>query len=128
MTDLTNRVFASAYGDLLTTTNDGQGLTNVLQNLQDGLGNNSPIQIATNAVNFNRTVGTFQLDSVAITSSASNINQVTQSNPILPGTGSVTLPSGTTGERPGTPTAGEMRFNSTTSMVEYYNGTIWVSV
>lgn len=75
MTVLTNTEIGSTYGDVITTTNNGQGLTNVLQNVQDGLGNNSTIQIATNAVNFNRTVGnSFQLDSVALTAPANNLN------------------------------------------------------
>jgi hypothetical protein len=75
MTQLTNFSPASTYGDLLTTNNAGGGLTNVLQNLQDGLGNNSPIQIATNSVNFNRTGGrTFRLDGVPLTVSANILN------------------------------------------------------
>jgi hypothetical protein len=37
------------------------------------------------------------------------------------------LPVGTTAQRPVTPAAGMMRFNTTTSLMEYYNGTAWVS-
>ena len=47
---------------------------------------------------------------------------------ILPGTGSATLPSGTLLERPGTPAAGMIRFNDTTSFMEYYNGTEWITL
>lgn len=46
-------------------------------------------------------------------------------NPILPGTGSVTVPTGTTGERPGTPVVGMTRYNSTTADVEFYIGAAW---
>ena len=43
------------------------------------------------------------------------------SNPVLPGTGGVVIPAGTTGQR-GTSTLGNIRFNSTTSLFEGYNG------
>ena len=42
-------------------------------------------------------------------------------------TGSLILPSGTTAQRDGTPVAGYTRYNSTTSSLEYYNGSIWTS-
>ncbi len=41
-------------------------------------------------------------------------------------TGAVQLPSGTTAERPGSPNNGQMRFNTDTSKVEYYDGASWV--
>jgi hypothetical protein len=44
------------------------------------------------------------------------------------GTTALTIPVGTTAERPGTPASGMTRFNSTTATVEYYNGTSWVSL
>jgi hypothetical protein len=40
------------------------------------------------------------------------------------GTGALTLPVGTTGQRP-TAVVGMMRFNTTTALVEIYNGTSW---
>ena len=43
------------------------------------------------------------------------------SNPVLPGTGGVVIPAGTTGQR-GTSTVGNIRFNSTTGLFEGYNG------
>jgi hypothetical protein len=42
-------------------------------------------------------------------------------------TGAANLPSGTTGERPGSPSAGQTRFNSTIGFAEYYTGTQWVN-
>ena len=44
------------------------------------------------------------------------------------GTGSVRIPTGTTAERPGTPTAGMMRYNTDDSVFEGYNGTNWISL
>jgi len=49
-------------------------------------------------------------------------------NVVLPGIESVTLPGGTLLERPVSPSAGAMRFNDTTSFMEYYNGTDWITV
>lgn len=43
-------------------------------------------------------------------------------------TGSAYLPTGTTGERDGTPSAGYLRFNSTLGKFEGYNGSAWSSV
>jgi hypothetical protein len=75
MTNLTTLLPEYSFPDVLTTTNNGQGLTDVLKNLQDGLGNNSTVTIATNAINFNRTGGnTFQLDGIPLTVSATILN------------------------------------------------------
>ena len=35
------------------------------------------------------------------------------------------LPSGTTAERPTSPSTGEWRYNTTTNVVEFYDGTQW---
>lgn len=44
------------------------------------------------------------------------------------GTGAVQMTSGTTAQQPGTPTAGMLRFNTTTAQFEGYNGSAWASV
>lgn len=41
-------------------------------------------------------------------------------------TGTLTLPKGTTAQRPGSPTAGMVRFNTTLNYTETYTGTSWV--
>lgn len=41
-------------------------------------------------------------------------------------TGAVQLPSGTTAQRPGSPSNGEMRYNTTDNKVEYYDGSSWI--
>ena len=43
-------------------------------------------------------------------------------------TGAVLLSKGTTAERPASPSAGQIRFNSTTTTFEGYSGTAWASV
>jgi hypothetical protein len=44
---------------------------------------------------------------------------------LLSGTGVLDLPVGTTAERPGTPNSGMIRFNSSLTQFEGYNGTAW---
>ena len=39
----------------------------------------------------------------------------------------LTLPAGTTAQRPASPTVGMHRFNTTTGTAEYYTGTAWVT-
>lgn len=48
-------------------------------------------------------------------------------NIVLSVTDGIKLPSGTTAERPGTPVEGMIRFNTTYSITEYYNGTAWIN-
>jgi len=43
-------------------------------------------------------------------------------------TGYFSIPKGTTAERPGTPTTGMIRYNSTLGIVEQYNGSAWAAV
>lgn len=49
-------------------------------------------------------------------------------NPSLPGVEGVVVPSGTTGERSGTPTNGTLRYNSTTGTFEGYANGAWGSI
>lgn len=43
-------------------------------------------------------------------------------------TSAIKIPVGTTGQRPGTPVAGQMRYNSTLDQAEVYSGTEWKAV
>jgi len=49
------------------------------------------------------------------------------SNIIFPGTNGINLPVGTTAQRPGAPVGKTARFNSTTGLYEFYNGTAWIN-
>jgi hypothetical protein len=49
-------------------------------------------------------------------------------NPILPGTGSMTMPKGTTAERPGVPVNGMTRYNTDTHTLEVYENGSWDSL
>ena len=55
MTCLTGQPPYTTYGDLLTTSNNGQGLPEeTLVPVQDGMGNNSPMLMSQNAVQFTK--------------------------------------------------------------------------
>lgn len=56
---------------------------------------------------------------------AANPTFTIANNPIIPGTNSLRLPIGTTGQR--VAGSGNIRFNTTTSLFEGYNGTSWDS-
>jgi hypothetical protein len=47
------------------------------------------------------------------------------SDPVLPGTGSVTVPVGTTAQRPGAPAVGMIRWNTTVPRLEHWDGSAW---
>jgi hypothetical protein len=49
-------------------------------------------------------------------------------NPTFTDTGAIKVPSGTELQRPGTPAAGQLRFNDDTDEFEGYNGTAWAAV
>jgi len=59
---------------------------------------------------FTSILGTTNQINVSVTAGIATISIAT--NPVLPGTASVTIPTGTTVQRPGTPTAGMFRFNT----------------
>lgn len=81
MTDLTNTEPYQNYGDLLTTTNNGDGLVAAFNPLQDGLGNDSTIQISTAGVNFTVDIGhTFELNGVPLTATPAALNALAETN------------------------------------------------
>lgn len=49
-------------------------------------------------------------------------------NLVLPGTEAVSIPDGTTAQRPSSPTGGETRYNTTTGLVEIYSGAEWINI
>lgn len=55
---------------------------------------------------------------------STNLTSVT----VFKSTGAITLPIGGNIARPASPTAGQLRYNSDSNIVEFYNGSGWVSV
>lgn len=49
-------------------------------------------------------------------------------NAILPGTSAVTVPIGTTAQRPASPNNGQMRYNSNTGRFEFYESGAWANI
>lgn len=78
MTRLVGSTPESTFGDVITTTNSGQGLPESTPvAIQDGLGNNSSISMSQSVFNVNTTSGhEFQISGVALTASADVLNQV----------------------------------------------------
>ena len=73
MATLTGTKIANTYKQLLQVGSGNTGLTSTVQAVQDGEGNNSPLQLSQSAVNIN---GTFQLSGVTLTADASTLNAV----------------------------------------------------
>jgi hypothetical protein len=61
-----------------------------------------------------------------VTANVANITTIS-SDLVFSSNGAVTMPSGTTGEQPGSPQAGMIRYNTTTSTFEGY-GSSWGSI
>lgn len=92
-----------------------------------GIGNS---QLTNSAV----TIGSTSVSLGATATTIAGLTSVTSTTVVASGvvgssaTGALTMPSGTTAERPGSPTTGMVRYNTTSSVVEYYNGTTWYAV
>lgn len=91
MSNMSGLPMPDTYKDVLTLTNNYQGLGTGLTAVQDAAGNSSPMQIALQSVNFTRTDGnTFQLDGEALTASAVDIDNAANGNiPVINGVLSV---------------------------------------
>lgn len=92
-----------------------------------GIGNS---QLTNSAV----TIGSTSVSLGATATTLAGLTSVTSTTVVASGvvgssaTGALTMPSGTTAERPGSPVAGMIRYNSTLNVTEYYNGTAWYSI
>ena len=74
MAALTGNTIATTYKDLLQVGNDNGGIDTTMRPVSDGKGFDSALQINNAAVNIN---GTFQLNGISLTKSATDINQMT---------------------------------------------------
>ena len=75
------------------------------------------------AVNGNTTLGNASGDTITLNANTANVPNNLNFN----GTGSITLPNGTTGERP-TPVTGMVRYNSTEGTFEGYSNGAWGAI
>lgn len=105
---ITLQAATGSYGDI------SLGCTNFTLNAQNSGANNGTIDI---------TSGTGGID---FASSGTGTIRFAQ-RALFNTTGAIRLPVGTTAQRPATPVAGDLRFNTTTTDTEFYNGTAWES-
>jgi hypothetical protein len=75
------------------------------------------------SVNGNTTLGNASSDTITLNANTANV----PNNLNFSGTGSITLPNGTTGERP-TPVTGMVRYNSTEGTFEGYSNGAWGAI
>lgn len=88
--------------------------------------NSNATTIATNAVTSAKILdGTIATADIADNSITKN---KLENNIAIPGTANMTLPGGTTAERPVSPSAGMIRYNSTIGKTEVYQGGTWVTL
>lgn len=59
---------------------------------------------------------------------AGNLTISISDNPKFPGIEGIGIPIGTTGQRPISPVGTSFRYNTTTSSLEYWNGTTWIQI
>jgi hypothetical protein len=91
------------------------------------------ITIGNTAVQLGNTVTTLNnmtLANVTISSGSVTSLSITTitNNTTFSSTGAITLPNGTTAQQPASPASGMLRFNTTSTQFEGYNGTTWSSV
>ena len=86
---------------------------------------NSDLELKT-AGTGNVVVDDFEIFDSTITSVNDFVIDPGSEHVIIDSTGALKIPVGTTGTRPGTPTAGQIRYNSTLQRYEGYNGTNWI--
>lgn len=72
---------------------------------------------------------TYALTGLSTTGNASIGGTLTVTGDVsIASTGAIDVPAGTTAQRPGTPSSGMIRFNSTLSQFEGYSGTGWGTI
>jgi hypothetical protein len=103
---------AAAAGDIIQTVSFSVG--SVLNALQANSGVVNSTYLADGAVTSTKLAGG------SVTPTALDVGSGN-------GTGAMLLPTGTTGQRPGTPSLGQMRYNSTTGFPEIYAQGSWNS-
>lgn len=110
------------FGTTNLSIASGSGNVNVGGYTDTNIGNSSATSGNVNIFSYNNVSigGTSGVSSVSIIAPTDISSKLS-----LSATSAVKLPVGTTTQRPASPVAGDIRFNSTTSKNESYNGTAW---
>ena len=85
----------------------------------------------TTAIKPNLTANLWEVGGTAITSNATELNLLDGITGLIDrtsATGSAKLPAGSTGQRDGSPSAGYIRWNTTDTSAEVYDGSAWAAV
>lgn len=86
------------------------------------------VEAAQDAIAVALAAGTQSGLSITYNDASNSFNAQIAENLVLPGTGSVTVPIGTTSERPASPAEGMLRYNSTTDDFEGYANSTWAPI
>lgn len=109
---------------ITTTTGSIVGKTGVDVTITPAAGQQTQVN-GNLAVTGNETItGSLTVTGNTICDAALTVNGV----PTFSVTSAMKIPVGTTAQRPGTPATGQLRYNTTTSNTEIYNGTTWEEV
>ena len=108
------KLYLRKSDDSILTFSDDTNVSTTLTIAADS-GSNDTVTVGTNTLTFNGTS-----NQIGTTVSDNAITIALADNPVVGGTGSIRVPDGTTGQRPGSPAAGMFRYNTTTSKFEGY--------
>ena len=108
------KLYLRKSDDSILTFSDDSNVSTTLTIAADS-GSNDTVTVGTNTLTFNGTS-----NQIGTTVSDNAITIALADNPVIEGTGSIRVPDGTTGQRPGSPAAGMFRYNTTTSKFEGY--------
>ena len=127
---VTNSITNVVSGDnIVIESNGSSGDIQLIAGSGGYLGTISATATTININAVNGTSGTVSLtagDTISLSTTSSGKVEIGP-NVEFVSTSAVKLPVGTTAQRPATPVAGDTRFNSTTSKLEFYNGTEWTN-
>ena len=108
------KLYLRKSDDSILTFSDDSNVSTTLTIAADS-GSNDTVTVGTNTLTFNGTS-----NQIGTTVSDNAITIALSDDPVIGGTGSIRVPDGTTGQRPGSPAAGMFRYNTTTSKFEGY--------
>lgn len=106
---------------------DGRNHTTDMDLLDAATGTGNAFVVKTAASTYRAATLLGTTDEIVIADGDGSIDPIfgIADDPIIPGTGRLKLPTGTTAERPGAPAAGDARFNTTDNRFEIYTGSDW---
>jgi hypothetical protein len=130
-TAITSRFIAVSGTGLAISNGDGIAgnptitLTGQVANLANASFNGFMVLTTAGAITSTTLVGTANQIGITNTNGVGNPVFSIADNPILPGTGAMTIPTGTTGQQPVSPVVGMMRYDTTAGAYYGYSAGAW---